>query len=246
MTDIIVFGGQSNMQGQTESMPAENLSVYNAWEYRYLSDCLVPLRHPVGEEIGEGLLGGASRGYGSLVPDCCRAYTADTGRKAVAVHVAKGATKLSEWMKGTERYAAVTDKIRSAAAFVKRTDEIGKIFYVWLQGESDALAKTSGEEYYRLLLRYGRDLRKDCGINLFGIIRVGYFSDTHVFDETIMQAQDRASKTEGFCMLTDICPSLSLNPVFLNPEAPGHYNNLGMKKIGEAAGRALARLNGEG
>lgn len=244
MTDILVFGGQSNMQGQTEGLSADS-PVPNAWEYRHGTHSLVPLRHPVGEEIGGGLLSGAHLGRGSLIPACCRTYAALTGRKVVAVHAAKGATKLSEWMKGTPRYAAAVDKILGAERAVRESDEVGKIFYIWLQGESDALAKTPGDEYFRLLVRYGRDLKEDCGTDMFGIIRVGYFSGTHVCDEEIMRAQDRAARTEGFCMLTDICPALSLDPAFLNPEAPGHYNNAGMERIGEAAGRALARLVGE-
>ena len=50
-TDLIIFAGQSNMQGMTECLPVCNDPVPNALEYRYLTDSLIPLRHPVGENI---------------------------------------------------------------------------------------------------------------------------------------------------------------------------------------------------
>ena len=48
-TDIIIFSGQSNMQGQSEALPKENFPVDGAVEYRYYGDELIPLKHPVGE-----------------------------------------------------------------------------------------------------------------------------------------------------------------------------------------------------
>ena len=55
MTDILIFSGQSNMQGQTESDPMDK-PVAGASEYRLLTDSFVPLKNPVGEDIGELLL----------------------------------------------------------------------------------------------------------------------------------------------------------------------------------------------
>ena len=44
--DVIIFGGQSNMQGQTESLPENNAPVQGALEYRYKTNELVSLQHP--------------------------------------------------------------------------------------------------------------------------------------------------------------------------------------------------------
>ena len=101
--DIIIFGGQSNMQGQTESLPENNDPVDKAVEYRYLSDEFVPLMHPVGENLrGERWCAAASMGFGSLVPSFCRNYVKKTGRDVVAIHAARGSTVLGEWMHGTQ------------------------------------------------------------------------------------------------------------------------------------------------
>ena len=39
--DIIIFAGQSNMQGETEGLPLNNEPVRNALEYRFLASFLL-------------------------------------------------------------------------------------------------------------------------------------------------------------------------------------------------------------
>ncbi len=112
--DVIIFSGQSNMQGQTEALPLENDPVENAFEYRHLTGELAELKHPCGEDIGGGLLLGAHLGRGSLLPAFCREYAARTGRTTVAVHAAKGATCAFEWLEGTARFEALVEKSRGA------------------------------------------------------------------------------------------------------------------------------------
>lgn len=254
-TDILIFAGQSNMQGQTESLPEPNFPVEGAVEYHYLTDSLVPLIHPVGESIGDSLLLGSDSGHGSLVPDCCRAYIHATGRQAVAIHTARGATKISEWLKGTPRYECALKKIRSGIEKVKEKSVVGRIFYIWLQGESDAVGRTSEEDYMQMLTSYKNDLKEAIGFDKFGIIEVGYFCRTvkwltnrtneerRACDETIMRAQERlVQKDEDFVMLSQICKALSLESEYINPLADGHYNNKAMARIGTEVGKALAGL----
>ena len=98
------------MQGQSECL-SEDAVVENAFEYKFLTDELVPLKNPVGENITvdfkEGythvkgasddwrerhLLGSACYNHTNLVPQFCRAYVKETQHEVVAVHTAKGAT----------------------------------------------------------------------------------------------------------------------------------------------------------
>lgn len=81
--DVIIFGGQSNMMGQTGSMPTPNLPVKNAFEYKYMANEIVPLVHPVGETIGEWLHGAEKGGGGSLVPFFCDAYVRLTKKRCL-------------------------------------------------------------------------------------------------------------------------------------------------------------------
>ncbi len=261
--DLLIFGGQSNMQGQTECLPEPNEPVEDAWEYRYRIDERIPLCHPVGEDIaaasGETSLKGAHEGHGSLVPDACRAYVAETGRKVVAIHVACGGTCIHEWLRGTERFDLAMAKIKAGIAKAKESYEIGHIAYLWLQGESDAIDGRADEVYRERMTDFKADLKREAGIEVFGIIKVGYFCRTvswlryrydeesgRAADEVIMEAQERLTREDpDFVMLARVCPAMSLEAKWINPYAEGHYSNAAMTVIGTEAGRALARCFSE-
>ncbi len=252
--DILIFGGQSNMQGSTECLPEPNDPVTSASEYRYLTNELVPLRHPVGEDIGGDLVWRAGEGHGSLVPACCRAYIQATGREVVAIHAARGGTMLSEWAKGTPRYDCALKKLRAGLEKVREAGKIRRVYYIWLQGESDAIDHTSEAVYKERLTAYKNALKDDVGIDRFCIIEVGYFSPAATWvgwsaeegfacDEQIMKAQENLPDEDpDFVLLTQVCKDLSLRPKYINPDAPGHYNNIAMEIIGTEAGKALAVL----
>ena len=243
--DLLLFGGQSNMQGETEGFPEDNEPVAGALEYRLLTKSLIPLMHPVGEDIPPEALLGAHKGYGSMAPYFCRSYVEATGHSVIAVHVSKGSTTVLQWQKGAHpRYDVMVEKIRGAIDAARAAGyRIGHIYFMWLQGESDALKHTAEDEYLRLLTALKNDLKADVGIEKFCIIRVGYFSKAHEYDEAIMRAQERAAADDAdFVMLTRICATLSMDPAYLNPNVAGHYSNFGLRRIGETAGRALGML----
>ena len=256
--DIIIFGGQSNMQGQTESLPENNDPVDKAVEYRYLSDEFVPLMHPVGENLrGERWCAAASMGFGSLVPSFCRNYVKKTGRDVVAIHAARGSTVLGEWMHGTQFAYNARRKINAGIKKAKEIYNVERIYYVWLQGESDALIHTTTDEYCDRLIEYKNQLKDIFNIDKFGIIKVGYFfadgawslnpddsyDDIVYYNEAIMNAQELAVQNDNdFVMLTRVCTNLSRDPSYLNPNAKGHYNNAAMEIIGREAGMALADI----
>jgi hypothetical protein len=254
--DVLIFSGQSNMQGQTEGLPLVNSAVENVREYHWHMHTFVPLQHPVGEDIeceGEQMLLGSHQGGGSLVPAFCRAYTKASGREAVAIHVAKGNTSIHEWLPQTKRYAVMVDKIRKGMDLAAEEGGVEHVFFVWLQGESDAIFDTSAEDYLERLQTLKNALKQDVGIEKFGIIQVGYFVSVCRWcaeldrrterDEAIMRAQERAAaQDQDFVMLTRICPKLSRKTECINPEADGHYNNEAIEIIGEEAGGALAKI----
>ncbi|MBE5752053.1 MAG: sialate O-acetylesterase [Clostridiales bacterium] len=254
--DVIVFSGQSNMQGQTEGLPTVNPVVDGALEYRYLTDSLEPLSHPVGEDIllnGQELLLGAHNGGGALVPYFCDEYVKRTQKAVVAIHVAKGATKIEEWLPSTERFKAMLQKISSGIKKISEQSLIENVYFIWLQGESDAVAATTSQTYKKSFLAIKSALKSAFGIQKFGIIKVGYFASqvswmkrgTHAerlsMDEAIMQAQEElVEKDDDIVMLTRICTKYSLCKDKLNPNAEGHYNNATMEELGRAAAKGLA------
>ncbi|MBQ8249201.1 MAG: hypothetical protein IJY93_04870 [Clostridia bacterium] len=267
-TDLIIFGGQSNMQGQTDSFPATNDPVEGAFEYRLISDSLVPLKHPVGENLdldgNEFALDytiqpqalwrdptATLAGYdinndyisASMLPDFCRAYIEVTGRNVVAVHAAKGATTIEYWQKGGGAYNILVKKAKAAIEKVQPEH----IYFVWLQGESNALEKMPKEEYKRQLDMLNASLRDDLGIEKFGMIQVGQFAilvseDRVKFDLEIINAQKEIClENDDFLMLTTVTEQLTKIPSYMNPVARGHYNYEGQKIIGTFAGNALGR-----
>ena len=256
--DIIIFGGQSNMQGGTEALPENNTPIKGAVEYRYREDELIPLQHPVGENLrSERWCAQADQGHGCLVPAFCRAYVEKTGREVMAIHAARGSTVLGEWLHGTQFAYSARRKIAKGIQKAKETYKIEHIYYVWLQGESDALIHTGEEEYLQRLIEYKNQLKAQFGVEKFGIIKVGYFltdgawslnpDDTHeervAYMEAIMRAQERATEEDkDFVMLTRVCVELSQQEQYINQKALGHYNNAAMEIIGESAGETLAKV----
>lgn len=256
--DVIIFSGQSNMQGQTECLTDET-EVEGAWEYHYLSDALVPLKNPVGENIrydkkqGEAVtpdtdqagwlnahvLGGACYGHTNMVPAFCRSYLEITGRNMVAVHAAKGSTEITDWLPGTAGYDMLVEKSTAAICKTRELYETGHIFFVWLQGESDAIAARSGEDYKEKMILLGESLKQSVGIEKFCVIRVGRFTQDDR-DLEIINAQDEVCQEHpDFLMLTRIATELNEQPEYMNPYVGGHYSAKGLERLGEESGKTL-------
>ncbi len=259
--DVIIFGGQSNMQGQCERLTSTDV-VSNAFEYRFLEDEIIPLRNPVGEVIkndytkgkgrqpgesiplwiAEHLTGASSQGFTNMVPEFCRVYTEKTGKKVLAVHIAKGSTQISEWTPGSRGYDILFKKATAALKKIKAQENIERILFVWLQGESDAVEGNSKDYYKQKIVELNNALKKDVGIEKFGVIRVGRFTkDERDFE--IISAQDEiCAENDDFVMLTDIAIKLNEQPEYMNPNVKGHYSALGLEKLGREAGAALAEF----
>ena len=244
------------MQGQSERL-SESEVVPCAWEYRFLTDSLVPLRNPVGEDIThqntQGYLfvkgtvirewlehhtaGSACYGHTNLVPACCRAYIQATGREVTAVHIAKGSTQIAYWLPEGAGHSILLEKTAAA----KKKVNPDRIWFVWLQGESDALASTSKECYKESLVRLMASL-KELGVEKFGIIRVGRFAGDER-DDAVLDAQcEICRENPDFVMLTTLAEELFKDPRYMNPAVRGHFSAEGLETLGSAAGEALARL----
>lgn len=256
--DIILFCGQSNMQGQSERLTNTD-EIEGAYEYRLLEDRIKPLANPVGESIRydgtagyscktkadipewltHHVLGATSSGNTNLVPEFCRAYRAKSGKDVLAVHAAKGSTKIAEWLPGTPGYDMIVKKARSAVAKLEKTDTVDRILLAWLQGESDAIVGNSTAYYKEKLTELFEALKRDVGVERFGIIRVGRFVGDER-DDAIIRAQDEiCAENPEFLMLTRIATELNQMPEFMNPFVRGHYSAVGLEKLGEAAGTTL-------
>ena len=165
-TDILIFGGQSNMQGQSEELTSTD-PIPRAYEFKYTENCIVPLKNPVGEDITHShekgfplmedtdfnswltsnLTGSSCYGNTNMVPEFCRSYSEVTSSEVLAVHIAKGSADIAMWDEGSDLYSLT---VKKAAAAIKAAEKAGgadRILLVWLQGESDAIYALSKDAY---------------------------------------------------------------------------------------------------
>ncbi len=256
-TDLIIFSGQSNMEGEAERFPDDNSPIEGALEYRYLEDKLVPLRHPAGENIsinGKVFLPRHRDGWGTTqscallsawrkrtnpVPYFCKSYIESSGRNVIAVHAAKGATTIDYWQRGALGYEMLCKK-------AKRAIEIANpehIYFVWLQGESDAIAKKPKDVYKAQLIALYESLHEDLGVEKFGNILVGRFTMEDSDFEIINAQKEVCREHDGFLMLTEITETIIYDERYMNPEAFGHYSVDGQELIGKLAAKTLAEYS---
>ena len=260
MKDILIFSGQSNMQGETNELVLRDIPEGAAFEYKWLDDALVPVIDPVGEDItyertqgkrfvegtnqdvwlSEHIAGSCCYGNTTLIPSFCAKYNELTGHEVVAVHFAKGSTEITDWMPGTPCYEGLRDKTLAAIAKVKETDEVGHIFLAWLQGESDAIFSRKKDDYKAKITEFANKLAEDVGLEKFGIIRVGQFVNDERDDEIINAQEEVCAEEPIFLMLTRITAELLKQPEYLNPFVAGHYGAKGMFVLGDEGAKTLA------
>ena len=89
--------------------------------------------------------------------------------------------------KCTKRFACAENKLQAALRKVGAEYSIENIYYVWLQGELDAVTMTTTEEYERTLIAYKNALKRRFPIQKFSIIKVGYFFSESTLCERTLQ-----------------------------------------------------------
>lgn len=244
------------MEGQTEKL-LDSSVVPDAYEYKYATDSLVPLRDPFGENLkydgtagdayedwmgmtwhAKHVLGGSAYGNSTLIVPFCRVYTEKTHRNVVAVGAAKGAETIEYFMKGGAGFDILVKKTKAAQKHI--SDFSGNIYLIWLQGESDALASKSKKTYLKQIKEMSVSIKEELDLRRFCIIRVGRFTNDDK-DLQIIEAQDEICRTDPFfLMLTDEATEMNKIPEYMNPEAAGHFSAAGLKKLGSDAAAALS------
>jgi len=252
--DLIIFSGQSNMQGQTERPPYDLSWVDGAYEYRFATDELVNLRHPVGETLdycgntfewskyptrkelhANGAFFSPVDNNANMVPSFAKSYVKKTKRELVAVHTAKGETSIDYWKKGGKGFDMLYKKVTSA---IKKA-EPERIFFVWLQGESDAYDGMKKDVYKERLVSLYDDLKEAFNLEKIGIILVGRFTMDERDFEIIDAQKEICAENDNFLMLTTVTEKIIYEEKYMNPNARGHYSCDGQELIGKLAAEAL-------
>ncbi len=176
VVDVVLFTGQSNMVGRESSKYDVYIPEGQVYEFKYLSGTLEKVKNPVGETFNEVEVSSGS----SILPQFCADYVNSSGRKIVAVHLARGGRSISYFVAGTgpiyndiiEKYGACIDYLKSNENF-----EIGHQFYVMYQGESDTNHNMNANTYERYYMRFHNGLKEKFGFEFGALIANGRNSD---------------------------------------------------------------------
>ena len=241
LVDVIMFMGQSNMSGcGGDAAQAPAVKERAGYEFRAISDPtkLYPITEPFG--INENQIGGIIEypggKKGSLVSSFVNAYYEETGVPVIAVSASAGATASEYWTRPAivndfvERHARVVVWLESNECSVRNQ------YVVWLQGESDADAGITAQQYSENMDNIIRPLFIN-GVQKVFIIRPGRtLDDEHFFDD-IIQAQTEMSKDSDYYALASTLLA-GFDTSYMVDQ--WHYCQTALNLLGEDAGRNVA------
>ena len=167
-----------------------NIVDNTALEYRYLSNELINISKDteiLGEilyfnqnnqklEQGSGAVYSLARSTGTnMIPQFCKTYYEQTGRKVIAVFTANGGEAIQNFLPSTDEdygdtnnqyiYEAMKEKYQAAIdCAINNNYIIGNKFYVCFQGETNASKITAKDEYIRIFEKVHERLKEDLGI----------------------------------------------------------------------------------
>lgn len=249
--DVVLFTGQSNMVGRETSAYAVDIPAGYAYEYLYAADELSPLKNPV----GEGMTQAEKSSGSSIVPQFCADYVEATGRKVVAVHVARGGQQIAAFMQGKALYNDIVTKYSACLEYIEGSEEytVGRTFYVMYQGESDSLnsadrVTTSKEQYISNYMNFHDGLQSQFDFEFGALIYTGrsiYESLDGV--KTINGAQRQLAENEDDIIVCDKEPAIYylFHPEYMRSDNV-HLNAAGLQKVGSDACAAVLDYMGLG
>ena len=247
IVDLFLFAGQSNMSGKGNATEAP--TVLKGYEFRSISDTshLYPISEPFG--VNENKKNGINdtwenmtvlRKTGSMVSAFANSYYRITGTPIVGVSCSEGATTISQWLPGTERYNDLVSRAQSAKDFLNTSNEylLRNVYLVWCQGESDGDIGTSSDDYYNSLKMLTSSLMENDIVDSCFIIAIGENGSNKDVYRTIHDTQLK------YCNENDSCTLISDS--FLGMKEKGmmiddyHYSQKGYNIVGDEAGKNAA------
>ena len=250
--DIVLFIGQSNMAGRGDSKQAAAVPEGHAFEFRAISDPtkLYPLEEPFGVNENNAESGVTeNKKTGSLVSAFCESYYLTCGTPIVAVSCSKGGEAIEFFGVDGDPYRDACARVQAAQEFLKDgyTDgdteyELGNTYVVWLQGESDGDAGTSGTEYTEALDKIVKGFKNDIGAEQFFVIPIGGYNGNDgarraqyntIRDAQILYCEDSDDATVISRRLYDLYSYGYMKDEF-------HFTQEGYNLVGEDAGANMA------
>jgi Carbohydrate esterase, sialic acid-specific acetylesterase len=239
--DLVLFIGQSNMSGRGSSEKSIKVPQGVAYEYKSETDEIIHLKDPVGESEPN------KAESGSLIPSLLLSLygNLEEKRSTIAIVSAKGGSSVSDWQRGEYLYNLAVNKLNEAITHINsRPDlKIGKVYYVWLQGERDAILSTTKEEYINKYKQLHSDLLNDINANEGFMIRTGYDyrddSDTKMNEKIISAQNSLTNKISDLIMISKLASTFTVENGLVSEDGV-HYTQKGLNILGKDAGENLA------
>lgn len=241
--DLFLFSGQSNMSGKGDASLAP--SVMLGYEFRSITDptqlYLITKPFGINENKENGINDvvierGTPRKLGGLVSSFANSYYQTTGIPIVGVSASEGATRISEWLPGSELYNDAVDRIYKAKKYLNDTGfyRIGHTCLVWCQGESDGDAGMLSNEYFNDLENIINTMVRNKDIDKALIIRIGEYRNIDNLYDEIIDAQTKISLNNRNAVLISTRFSQFKKTGEMIDEC--HYTQNAYNLVGEEAG----------
>lgn len=237
--DLVIFAGQSNMSGKGgNAKSAPGVAKDTGYEFRY-GTCATGL-YPVTEPFGI-----YSNGYlcdlpqlrgGSLVSSFMNEYYKGTGVPVMGFSAARGGSSISYWQTAPVRAELMQkyEYIRSWCAanhiYIRRS------YVVWLQGETDGVAKVEKDVYKAGLSNVFAPLFAR-GLDQVFVITIGRYAGLPgTYDKIIAAQTELCAEDPHFTLGSDALQKLP--DAYL---ADGcHYNQAALNIVGGQCGSVAA------
>lgn len=246
--DLAIFAGQSNMSGRGKAEDATVCDINAGFEYKSVSNplTLVPIAEPFG--LGEDREGaiedfnsdGTTKRTGSMVSSVADEYYKKTGRQLVAVSASIGGTSTSEWK--NKYIGDAVQRLDDAINFLEANKiNVGRIFVVWCQGESDGDNNVSASVYTSNTKELFNSFKQHGAENCF-MIQIGHYRDGGTMDTrygVIRDAQAELCENNADFVLAG-----SFEPYRNDMKDKYHYNQSTYNAVGKTVGENISKFYG--
>ncbi len=234
VVDVILFSGQSNMQGAAGVASTQLPTEGTAWEYRASTNSIKTLTSDVGETTATS----DAAMSGSLVTSFAKEYVSKFDRKVMAVHSAKSGITSALWLPDGGILEAAESRYNNAITYIEGSSyfTVGRRLFVWLQGESDMQYSDYKDTYKSNFLAIRDDIITNTDIEQFLLIRVGNSPSRALsaVKPVVIAQNELAYEHSDIIMGTKSGYEMSFTPSLMKEDML-HYNITALDALGKEA-----------
>lgn len=234
--DLILFAGQSNMTGRGDVSQAPKLTDGAGYECKTITDVnnLEPITEPFGMGQDRGAMSDGNLRTGSLVTAFTNAYYKQTKVPLVGVSATVVGSGRVSW--STLHYKEAARRLNLAKKSLKKKKlKIRHTYMVYMQGENDAFAGCSVNEYQKSMKLLFKNMQKKTDVDACLVIRIGQYTKQPSLYNNVIKAQTNLCRdNKNFVLISTKAATLS-NSYYA--EDGIHINQKGLNIIGTEAGK---------